>query len=187
MSTVWSWAEAPPTRWRMRSCSQAVCSGRDSGYHTPGHSQKGLPAHSGGHQWALICPRWQFASDGGDIGFGVFLKTRMGERQKAGEMVEVLPSQRYNAHMVPEDGSLTCSEAGVCKSTRALALETGTTFTWFKGLTWAVAPFPRHIVQVKTLTHSQVIFMNSYCVPTVRHMDPKELRMLGSQDTSMGQ
>ncbi|MEJ1274445.1 SEC14-like lipid binding 4 [Cricetulus griseus] len=57
--------------------------------------------------------RWQFASDGGDIGFGIFLKTRMGERQKAGEMAEVLPSQRYNAHMVPEDGSLTCSKAGV--------------------------------------------------------------------------
>lgn len=57
--------------------------------------------------------RWQFSSDGADIGFGVFLKTKMGERQKAGEMVEVLTSQRYNAHMVPEDGSLTCSEAGV--------------------------------------------------------------------------
>ena len=40
----------------------------------------------------------------------------MGERQKAGEMVEVLPSQRYNAHMVPEDGSLNCLKAGVCKS-----------------------------------------------------------------------
>nr|XP_044988653.1 SEC14-like protein 4 isoform X2 [Jaculus jaculus] len=57
--------------------------------------------------------RWQFASDGGDIGFGIFLKTRMGERQKAGEMAEVVPSQRYNAHMVPEDGSLTCLKAGV--------------------------------------------------------------------------
>ncbi|XP_037367414.1 SEC14-like protein 4 [Talpa occidentalis] len=57
--------------------------------------------------------RWQFASEGADIGFGVFLKTRMGERQHAGEMTEVLPSQRYNAHMVPEDGSLTCAEAGV--------------------------------------------------------------------------
>ncbi|KAL6082006.1 hypothetical protein STEG23_021605 [Scotinomys teguina] len=57
--------------------------------------------------------RWQFASDGGDIGFGVFLKTKMGERQKAGEMTEVLPNQRYNAHLVPEDGSLTCLKAGV--------------------------------------------------------------------------
>ncbi|XP_023561560.1 putative SEC14-like protein 6 [Octodon degus] len=57
--------------------------------------------------------RWQFVSDGGDIGFGVFLKTKIGERQSAGEMTEVLASQRYNAHMVPEDGSLTCLKAGV--------------------------------------------------------------------------
>ncbi|XP_032112781.1 SEC14-like protein 4 isoform X2 [Sapajus apella] len=57
--------------------------------------------------------RWQFTSDGGDIGFGVFLKTKMGERQRAREMTEVLPSQRYNAHLVPEDGSLTCLKAGV--------------------------------------------------------------------------
>ncbi|XP_038619702.1 SEC14-like protein 3 isoform X1 [Tachyglossus aculeatus] len=57
--------------------------------------------------------RWQFVSDGADIGFGVFLKTKMGERQRAGEMTEVLPSQRYNAHMVPEDGTLTCPEPGV--------------------------------------------------------------------------
>ena len=40
----------------------------------------------------------------------------MGERQRAAEMTEVLASQRYNAHMVPEDGSLTCTEAGVCES-----------------------------------------------------------------------
>ncbi|KFO23645.1 SEC14-like protein 4 [Fukomys damarensis] len=57
--------------------------------------------------------RWQFASDGGDVGFGIFLKTKMGERQRAREMTEVLPSQRYNAHLVPEDGSLTCLQAGV--------------------------------------------------------------------------
>lgn len=57
--------------------------------------------------------RWQFMSDGSDIGFGIFLKTKMGERQKAGEMTEVLPNQRYNAHLVPEDGSLTCTEPGI--------------------------------------------------------------------------
>ncbi|XP_040207973.1 SEC14-like protein 2 [Rana temporaria] len=56
--------------------------------------------------------RWQFQSDGGDIGFGVFRKTKPGERQKAGEMAEAVPNERYNAHMVPEDGSLTCPEAG---------------------------------------------------------------------------
>lgn len=54
-------------------------------------------------------------SEGADVGFGVYLKTRIGERQRAGEMTEVLPNQRYNAHLVPEDGSLTCSVAGVCK------------------------------------------------------------------------
>uniref|UniRef100_A0A8D2QR55 SEC14-like protein 2 n=1 Tax=Zosterops lateralis melanops TaxID=1220523 RepID=A0A8D2QR55_ZOSLA len=57
--------------------------------------------------------RWQFRSEGADIGFGVYLKTKVGERQRAGDMTEVLPSQRYNAHMVPEDGSLTCSTPGI--------------------------------------------------------------------------
>ncbi|XP_042818651.1 SEC14-like protein 4 isoform X2 [Panthera tigris] len=62
--------------------------------------------------------RWQFASHGADIGFGVFLKTKTGERKRAGEMVEVLPIRRYKAHLVPEDGSLTCLKPGVCKSCR---------------------------------------------------------------------
>lgn len=57
--------------------------------------------------------RWQFASEGADIGFGIFLKTRLRERQRAAEMTEVLPNQRYNAHLMPEDGSLTCTEPGV--------------------------------------------------------------------------
>ncbi|XP_030647578.1 SEC14-like lipid binding 8 [Chanos chanos] len=57
--------------------------------------------------------RWQYSSEDADIGFGVFMKPRAGERQRAGQMAEVLPSQRYNAHLVPEDGSLTCAEAGV--------------------------------------------------------------------------
>nr|XP_020656480.1 SEC14-like protein 2 isoform X1 [Pogona vitticeps] len=57
--------------------------------------------------------RWQFISEGADIGFGVYLKTKVGERQHASDMTEVIPNQRYNAHMVPEDGSLTCADAGV--------------------------------------------------------------------------
>lgn len=59
--------------------------------------------------------RWQFKSEGADVGFGVYLKTKVGERQRAGDMTEVLPTQRYNAHMVPEDGSLTCSTPGICE------------------------------------------------------------------------
>ncbi|XP_067114491.1 SEC14-like protein 2 isoform X1 [Osmerus mordax] len=57
--------------------------------------------------------RWQFASDGADIGFGVFRRTQEGGAQKVEDMLQVLPSERYNAHMVPEDSSLTCDEPGV--------------------------------------------------------------------------
>uniref|UniRef100_A0A670ZPK9 SEC14 like lipid binding 2 n=1 Tax=Pseudonaja textilis TaxID=8673 RepID=A0A670ZPK9_PSETE len=57
--------------------------------------------------------RWQFMSEGSDIGFGVYLKTKTGSHQHAGEMTEVLSNQRYNAHLVPEDGTLTCSDAGI--------------------------------------------------------------------------
>lgn len=59
--------------------------------------------------------RWQFSTQGADIGFGVFLKDKKGEWKKANQMQEVVPSQRYNAHLVPEDGSLTCERPGVCK------------------------------------------------------------------------
>lgn len=57
--------------------------------------------------------RWQFASESADIGFGVFLKAKKGEWKKAAQMEEVVPSQRYNTHLVPEDGSLTCERPGV--------------------------------------------------------------------------
>ncbi|XP_068562490.1 SEC14-like protein 2 isoform X1 [Cebidichthys violaceus] len=57
--------------------------------------------------------RCQFASDGADIGFGVFRRTKEGVGQKVSEMLQVLPSERYNAHLVPEDRHLTCPEPGV--------------------------------------------------------------------------
>lgn len=76
----------------------------------------GARSPSGGHQWGSVPCRWQFASEGADIGFGVFLKTKKAEQKRAGEMTEVLPTQRYNAHLVPQDGSLSCDKPGVCKS-----------------------------------------------------------------------
>uniref|UniRef100_A0A3B4T4F5 SEC14-like lipid binding 7 n=1 Tax=Seriola dumerili TaxID=41447 RepID=A0A3B4T4F5_SERDU len=57
--------------------------------------------------------RWQFASDGADIGFGVYRRTKEGGGQEVADMLQVLPSQRYNAHLVPEDSCLTCPEPGV--------------------------------------------------------------------------
>ncbi|KAG7218749.1 hypothetical protein INR49_007286 [Caranx melampygus] len=52
-------------------------------------------------------------SDGADIGFGVYRRTTEGGGQKVSDMQQVLPSQRYNAHLVPEDSCLTCPEPGV--------------------------------------------------------------------------
>lgn len=57
--------------------------------------------------------RWQFSSDGADIGFGVYRRTKDGGAQKLSDMLQVLPSERYNAHLVPEDNCLTCTEPGV--------------------------------------------------------------------------
>ncbi|XP_069789506.1 SEC14-like protein 2 isoform X2 [Narcine bancroftii] len=57
--------------------------------------------------------RWQFMTENADIGFGVYLKTKIGERQKAGEMIEMVCNQRYNSHLVPEDGTVTCMEPGI--------------------------------------------------------------------------
>ncbi|XP_052413375.1 SEC14-like protein 2 [Carassius gibelio] len=74
---------------------------------------------SSSHQveYELLAPncalRWQFTCDGADVGFGVYRKKKMGEWMKASEMEEIVPNERYNAHLVPEDGSLTCPEPGV--------------------------------------------------------------------------
>ncbi|TNN32715.1 SEC14-like protein 3 [Liparis tanakae] len=58
----------------------------------------------------LVC---QFCSDGADVGFGVFRRPgAVAAGQKVSDMVPVLPSERYNAHLVPEDSRLTCPEAG---------------------------------------------------------------------------
>ena len=61
----------------------------------------------------VIC-RWQFSSEGYDIGFGVYRRTSE-ERQKASQMEEVMKTQRVNSHLVPEDGSITCTDVGLCK------------------------------------------------------------------------
>ena len=65
--------------------------------------------------------RWQFISEGNDIGFGVFYRTSEG-RQKAGDMEEIYPSDRVNCHMVPEEDSIVCDKVGTCKSSLKMAL-----------------------------------------------------------------
>ncbi|CAL8328028.1 unnamed protein product [Boreogadus saida] len=64
-------------------------------------------------EYDIITPgsvlRWQFASDGSDIGFGVFLRS---QEDGDGGQRQVVPSERYNAHLVPEDQSLLCPQPG---------------------------------------------------------------------------
>ncbi|CAH1800708.1 unnamed protein product [Owenia fusiformis] len=55
--------------------------------------------------------KWEFMTDGSDIGFGVFMKTAPGP-QKSDEMEVVVPSNRLNSHIVPEDGNLECTKTG---------------------------------------------------------------------------
>lgn len=55
--------------------------------------------------------RWQFLSEGNDIGFGVFKRTA-DERQKKADMVEIVKSERVDSHLIPEEGSVLLEEAG---------------------------------------------------------------------------
>lgn len=121
-STRWWSTAARPTRSSMRSSSPAASSGEEG---APHHGKVGRGTHTTQQRASPAPPpdptgsfwrhRWQFRSEGADVGFGVYLKTKIGERQRAGEMTEVYPNQRYNSHMVPEDGSLTCSTPGICE------------------------------------------------------------------------
>ena len=65
--------------------------------------------------------RWQFSTDGYDIGFGIYRRTK-DSRQKAGNMEEVLPSKRVNSHLILEDGSIRCKQSGTCKTSKINAM-----------------------------------------------------------------
>ena len=48
-------------------------------------------------------------TEGMDIGFSVWYKKASDETEKI-----LIPFARVNSHMVPEDGSILCSEPGIC-------------------------------------------------------------------------
>lgn len=50
----------------------------------------------------------------------MYRRAKEGGGRKVSDMLQVLPSERYNAHLVPEDGCLTCPEPGVCEFLRWL-------------------------------------------------------------------
>ncbi|KAK6967844.1 SEC14-like protein 2 [Biomphalaria glabrata] len=55
--------------------------------------------------------RWQFKTDGFDIGFGIYRRTE-DKKQKAGDMEPIITSQKVNSHMFPEEGSMHCKHPG---------------------------------------------------------------------------
>ena len=49
-------------------------------------------------------------TEGMDIGFSVLYKNKSDRSEKK----TIIPYSRLNSHMVPEDGSIFCSEPGIC-------------------------------------------------------------------------
>jgi hypothetical protein len=51
-------------------------------------------------------------TNGYDLGFGVYQRTK-DKKQHAGKMVAIIPTQRVDSHLVPEDGSVAVKEPGM--------------------------------------------------------------------------
>ena len=62
----------------------------------------------------MIIYRYIFSTENGDISFGAYRKTADG-KQKLKDMVEVEPMKKISSHIVPEDGTIVCPEAGTCE------------------------------------------------------------------------
>jgi len=54
---------------------------------------------------------WQYRSLDHDIGFGVFFSDK--DRKNSKDMEEVIPTERRNCHMIPEEGSILCEKPGI--------------------------------------------------------------------------
>lgn len=50
--------------------------------------------------------RWEFMTEGGDIGFRVYYK------DPHGDVVDLLPLTRIESHLIMEEGEITCEQAG---------------------------------------------------------------------------
>ena len=104
--------------------------------------------------------RWQFWTEGQDIGFGVFRRTS-DSRQKKGEMEELLKSERVNCHIIPEDGTMTCDAAGTCEKIKDMS-----------GLRKYVFPNPSSNPLLPTNSHTHSPQVASKC-PFNSHFSPK--------------
>ena len=57
--------------------------------------------------------RWLFETEDCDIGFGVLYHAQDGPDDKTWE--EIVPINRVNSNLVPEDGNIVCNKVGICK------------------------------------------------------------------------
>ena len=62
--------------------------------------------------------RWQFLTDHHNVGFSVERKLLPPSELAGGKHNSeiIVPLQKVNSHIVPEDGCITCDKAGTCKS-----------------------------------------------------------------------
>ena len=56
-----------------------------------------------------ILSRWEFLSEGGDVGFGI-------SRISSNEIVELVPHGRVDSHLLIEEGQIVCDCIGKCKN-----------------------------------------------------------------------
>lgn len=54
---------------------------------------------------------WQYWSLDHDIGFGVYFSEK--ETKNSRDVEEMIPSERRNCHMIPEEGSILCEKPGI--------------------------------------------------------------------------
>lgn len=54
---------------------------------------------------------WQYRSLDHDIGFGVFFSEV--EKKSSKDLQEMIPTERRNCHMIPEEGSILCEKPGI--------------------------------------------------------------------------
>ena len=53
---------------------------------------------------------WEFLSEGGDLSYYIYYKS------ENGEIVDLVPSDRVDSHLIMEIGQITCENTGKCNN-----------------------------------------------------------------------
>lgn len=98
--------------------------------------------------------RWQFTTEGFDLGFGVYKRTKDG-KQHAAKMTPVVHTMRVDSHLVPEDGSVAVKEAGT------YVVRFDNTYSYFrsKKISYLIEVLEPEIEEVKAHTYDETTEM----------------------------